>query len=121
SAAAGLFPCEVLVKNVDFVPRARKLLTAHRAGRSAADNYYLCHDRISLMASKPVRGRGTLQAAAGFGNQFSSYGPHQVVGKTTRQNPAKSIAPKRAVAAGDAVTSRTTFIPHLCSRQNNPK
>jgi hypothetical protein len=72
SAAAGFFPCEVLVKNVDFVPRARKLLTAHRAGRSAADNHYLCHDRISLMASKPVRGRGTLQAAAGFGNQFSS-------------------------------------------------
>ena len=72
SAAAGLFPCQVLVKNMDFVPRARELLTAHRAGRSAADDRYLCHDRISLMASKPVRGRGTLQAAAGFGNQFSS-------------------------------------------------
>jgi hypothetical protein len=72
TAAAGLFPGEALIKNMDLVSRARKLLTAHRAGRSAADNYYLCHDRFSLMASKPVRGRGTLQAAAGFGNQFSS-------------------------------------------------
>jgi hypothetical protein len=30
------------------VSRARKLLTAHRAGRSAADNRYLCHGSISL-------------------------------------------------------------------------
>jgi hypothetical protein len=60
----------VFIKNLDFVSRARELLTAHRAGRSAADDRYLCHDLILLMASKSVPGRGNLQAAGGFGNQF---------------------------------------------------
>jgi hypothetical protein len=55
---------------LDFVSRARELLTAHRAGRSAADDRYLCHDLILLMASKSVPGRGTLQAAAGLAINF---------------------------------------------------
>ncbi len=40
AAAAGLFPREMLIKNPDFVSRSRKLLTAHCAGGSAADDGY---------------------------------------------------------------------------------
>jgi hypothetical protein len=54
TAAAGLFPGEALIKNMDLVSRARKLLTAHRAGRSAADNRNLCHGPISPPVSNSV-------------------------------------------------------------------
>jgi hypothetical protein len=54
TTAAGFFPSEALIKNVDLVSRARNLLTAHRAGRSAADNRNLSHDPISLLVSNSV-------------------------------------------------------------------
>src|SRR5580692_6213819 len=78
-----------------------------------------------LSRSDGLKARPWTRKTAGGGwvwqSIFLGNGPHQVVGKTTRQNPARSIAPKRAVAKGEAVTSRTTFIAHLCSTQNSPK
>ncbi len=56
AAAAGLLPCQVLVKNIYRVARARKLFTAHRAGWSAADDRNICHVRVSLTASNSVAG-----------------------------------------------------------------
>jgi hypothetical protein len=41
AATTGFFPREVLIKNLNFVPRARKLLSAHCAGGPAADDCYL--------------------------------------------------------------------------------
>ena len=58
AAAAGFFPRQMLVKKVDLVARARELFTAHRAGRSAADDRYLSHGRVSLRAFNSVPGRG---------------------------------------------------------------
>src|SRR5262249_30762414 len=57
-AAAWLFPCEMLVKNGDIVPRARELFTAHCAGRSAADDCYLRHGFVSLRVLNSVPGLG---------------------------------------------------------------
>ena len=33
----------MLIEYDDFIPRARQLLSAHRPGRTAADNHYLGH------------------------------------------------------------------------------
>src|SRR2546430_14212135 len=41
-----------------ILARARELFTAHRAGRSAADDRYLSHGRVSLRAFNSVPGRG---------------------------------------------------------------
>jgi hypothetical protein len=49
------------------VARARELFTAHRAGRSAADDRYLSHGRVSLSAFNSVPGRGT-PAMSSFGD-----------------------------------------------------
>ena len=49
-AAAGLFPSQMLVDDIDCVPRARELFAAHRAGRPASDNRYLCHVCVSQRA-----------------------------------------------------------------------
>ncbi len=43
SAAAGLFPCEMFIKNANGVAGAGKLFATHRAGRSAADDYDFSH------------------------------------------------------------------------------
>jgi hypothetical protein len=44
---------------MNLVARARELLTAHCAGRSAADDCYLGHGRVSLRAFSRVRAPGT--------------------------------------------------------------
>src|SRR5713101_6276129 len=59
AAAAGFFPGEMLVKKIDCVARARELFSTHRSGRSAADDRYLGHVRVSLSAIKFVPARGT--------------------------------------------------------------
>ncbi len=59
AAAARFFPSQMLVKKIDLVARARKLFTAHRAGRPAADDRYLGHGCVSLRAFNAVPGRGT--------------------------------------------------------------
>src|SRR5260370_7363158 len=51
TAAAWFLPCQMLVKKVDLVARARELFTAHRARRSSPDDSYLAHDRVSLIAT----------------------------------------------------------------------
>ena len=58
AAAARFFPRQMLVKKFDFVARARKLFTAHCAGRSAADDCYLGHGSVSLRLSIPFPGGG---------------------------------------------------------------
>ena len=58
AAAAGFFPRQMLVKKIDLVARARELFTTHRAGRSAADDRYLGHGRVSLSAINSVPARG---------------------------------------------------------------
>src|SRR6266849_11153318 len=67
AAAAGFFPRQVLVKKVDLVARARELFTTHCAGRSAADDRYLCHGRDLLSAFNSVPARGT-PAMSSFGD-----------------------------------------------------
>src|SRR5882762_3423084 len=59
SAATGFFPSQVLIKKINLVARAPELLTAHCAGRSAADDCYMGHGRVSLRAFSRVRARGT--------------------------------------------------------------
>jgi hypothetical protein len=58
TAAAGFFPRQMLVKKVDRVACARELFTAHRAGRSSADDRYLGHGCVSLSAIHSVPARG---------------------------------------------------------------
>src|SRR5579871_1732420 len=50
AAAARLFPRQMLIKNDDFVSRARQLLAAHRAGRPAADDRNLRHGTTSVVS-----------------------------------------------------------------------
>src|SRR5206468_10546903 len=66
SAAARFFPRQVLVKKIDLMARASELLTAHCAGRSAADDCYLGHSCVSLSAINSVPARGT-PAVSSFG------------------------------------------------------
>ena len=66
SAATGFFPSQVLIKKMNLVARARELLTAHCAGRSAADDCYLGHSCVSLSAINSVPARGT-PAVSSFG------------------------------------------------------
>jgi len=66
-AAAWFFPCQVLVKKIDFVARASQLLATHRAGRSTADDRYLGHVRVSLSAINSVPARG-IPAFSSFGD-----------------------------------------------------
>src|SRR5260370_16523265 len=54
AAAAGFFPRQMLVKKIDAMARACELFSAHRAGRSAADDRYLGHGRVSLSAFNSV-------------------------------------------------------------------
>jgi hypothetical protein len=42
-AAAGFFPGQMLVENIDGVTRTGQLFAAHRAGRAAADDRNVCH------------------------------------------------------------------------------
>src|SRR5437016_3795099 len=67
AAAARFFPRQVLVKKIDLVARARELFATHRAGRSAADDRYLSHARVSLSVFNSVPGRGT-PAMSSFGD-----------------------------------------------------
>src|SRR5690242_18676496 len=52
SAAAGLFPCEVLVKKVYFVTRKSELLATHCAGGPAANDCNFGHSVLSLFRSR---------------------------------------------------------------------
>ena len=63
AAAAGLFPGEMLVKNTDAMPGARKLLAAHGAGWAAADDGNFRHLRVSL--SPAIRSWARKQVKAG--------------------------------------------------------
>src|SRR5215469_17730793 len=47
SAAARLFPGEMLVKKIYFVTGASELLAAHCAGGPAANDCYFCHNFLS--------------------------------------------------------------------------
>ena len=58
AAAARFFPRQVLVEQIDLVPRARQLFTAHCAGRPTADDRYLSHGCDSLRSSNSAPGRG---------------------------------------------------------------
>src|ERR1700739_1062425 len=58
--------------------------------------------------------RNVLEASSG-GQRF------QDKGKTTRQNPASSIAPKTAAAAGEPVMRRTSCSPRLINKKNKEK
>src|SRR5216684_4685577 len=67
AAAAGFFPRQMFVKKIDFVARARKLFTAHCAGRSSANDCYLGHGCVSLSAINSVPARG-IPAFSSFGD-----------------------------------------------------
>jgi hypothetical protein len=56
SAAAGLFPSQMLIEDLYLVSGAGQLLPAHRTGRSTANDCDLCHDPVSLLASTPSLG-----------------------------------------------------------------
>lgn len=45
TAAAGLFPSEVFIEDVDGMTGARELFAAQRAGRPATDNDIVSHSR----------------------------------------------------------------------------
>src|SRR6266446_6032716 len=104
--AARLFPGQVLVKNVDAVSGARQLLATHRSGWPATDDCNLCHVLIS------GQGPHSLPAREFAGQRpFPSKEPLQVTGNITRQNPARSIAPKTAAAIADPVCRCTRSMP----------
>src|SRR5258708_30030375 len=119
AAAAGLFPRQVLVKKFDRVARARELFATHCAGRSAADDCYLGHGRVSLSASNSDPGRGNPPCVS-LVTGPTVWG-RQVRGKITRQKPARSIAPKSAAAPAEPVSSRTMSIPFLCATLNKAR
>ncbi len=52
AAAAGFFPREMLVKNVDGVAGAGQLFATHCAGRTAADDYDFSH-QVALAKVRP--------------------------------------------------------------------
>src|ERR1700676_523331 len=106
SAATGFFPRQMLVENVYLMARARQLFAAHRTGRSATDNRNLSHG-LSRETCVSLRARRLL-APPGPATE-----PAQVMGKITKQKPARSIAPKTAAAVAEPVLIRTTSMPRL--------
>src|SRR5258706_10341225 len=102
----------MLVENINCVTRTGQLLAAHRTGRSPADDRNVCHLDIFLTASN-FRRR--------VAEPVKRLSPSYVIGKTTTQKPARSIAPKIAAASGDPVPFRTTSIPVRWNRQNTAK
>jgi len=55
AAAAGFFPREVLLENVDGIAGASELFAAHGTGRTAADDCNFCHGQSQCRTSSISR------------------------------------------------------------------
>src|ERR1700739_2551134 len=97
-AAARLFPRQMLVKNVNGMPGAGQLLATECARRPTTDNHIVSHSVFANFAYYLPR-RGKIGMI--LGRVFYE------TGKSTKQNPASSIAPKTAAAVAEQVNRRT--------------
>src|SRR6516225_4946336 len=103
----------MLVENVDGMARPRQLFAAHSPRRPTTDNDIVSHWSPEFRCFH-LRHRkdGRLQGGMGL----------QDKGKSTRQNPASSIAPNNAATGAAPDCRRTNWIPSpassACSTKN---